>query len=217
MKPVSLLTKECKTVNYVSGPLIFVQSVKGVSYGEIARITLPNGDVRTGQVLDISRDLAVIQVFEGTSGIDNKETRVQFTGEPPTIDVSIDLLGRILNGVGKPRDGGPDIIPEASLDINGMPINPYARDKPADFIQTGMSTIDALTTLVRGQKLPIFSGSGLPANKLCRPDRATGKRYAGKERTLRWSLSPWGSRIKKHRSLWMILKGPVPLNAWSFS
>jgi V/A-type H+-transporting ATPase subunit B len=166
MKPVSLLTKECKTVNYVSGPLIFVQSVKGVSYGEIAQITLPNGDVRTGQVLDISRDLAVIQVFEGTSGIDNKETRVQFTGKPPTIDVSIDLLGRILNGVGKPRDGGPDIIPETSLDINGMPINPYARDKPADFIQTGMSTIDALTTLVRGQKLPIFSGAGLPANKL---------------------------------------------------
>ncbi len=166
MKPVSLLTKECKTVNYVSGPLIFVQSVKGVSYGEIAQITLPNGEVRTGQVLDISRDLAVIQVFEGTSGIDNKETRVQFTGKPPTIDVSIDLLGRILNGVGKPRDGGPDIIPETSLDINGMPINPYARDKPADFIQTGMSTIDALTTLVRGQKLPIFSGAGLPANKL---------------------------------------------------
>src|SRR5512136_244340 len=166
MTPVSLLTKECKTVNYVSGPLIFVQSVKGVSYGEIAWITLPNGEVRTGQVLDISRDLAVIQVFEGTSGIDNKETRVQFTGKPPTIDVSIDLLGRILNGVGKPRDGGPDIIPETSLDINGMPINPYARDKPADFIQTGMSTIDALTTLVRGQKLPIFTGSGLPANKL---------------------------------------------------
>jgi V/A-type H+-transporting ATPase subunit B len=166
MKPVSLLTKECKTVNYVSGPLIFVQSVKGVSYGEIVQITLPNGDVRTGQVLDISRDLAVIQVYEGTSGIDDKETRVRFTGKPPTIDVSIDLLGRILNGVGKPRDGGPDIIPETSLDINGMPINPYARDKPADFIQTGMSTIDALTTLVRGQKLPIFSGAGLPANKL---------------------------------------------------
>jgi V/A-type H+-transporting ATPase subunit B len=166
MKPVSLLTKECKTVNYVSGPLIFVKSVKGVSYGEIARITLPNGDERTGQVLDISRDLAVVQVFEGTSGIDDKETRVQFTGKPPTIDVSIDLLGRILNGVGKPRDGGPDIIPETSLDINGMPINPFARDKPADFIQTGMSTIDALNTLVRGQKLPIFSGAGLPANKL---------------------------------------------------
>ncbi|MCX6687466.1 MAG: V-type ATP synthase subunit B, partial [Methanoregula sp.] len=121
MNPVSLMTKECRTVNYVSGPLIFVQSVKGVSYGEIAQITLPGGEERTGQVLDISKDLAVIQVFEGTSGIDDKETRVRFTGRPPTVDVSIDMLGRILNGVGKPRDGGPDIIQEASLDINGMP------------------------------------------------------------------------------------------------
>jgi V/A-type H+-transporting ATPase subunit B len=166
MSQVSLLTKECKAVTYVSGPLIFVQYVKGVSFGEIARIVLPNGDERTGQVLDISRDLAILQVFEGTSGIDSKETRVRFTGQPPMIDVSIDMLGRIFNGVGKTRDGGPEVIQEVSLDINGMPINPYARDKPADFIQTGMSAIDALNTLVRGQKLPIFSGAGLPANKL---------------------------------------------------
>jgi V/A-type H+-transporting ATPase subunit B len=216
MKPVSLLTKECKTVNYVSGPLIFVQSVKGVSYGEIAQITLPNGDVRTGQVLYISRDLAVIQVFEGTSGIDNKETRVQFTGKPPTIDVSIDLLGRILNGVGKPRDGGPDIIPETSLDINGMPINPYARDKPADFIQTGMSTIDALTTLVRGQKLPIFSGAGLPANKLAAQIARQAKVRGEGENFAVVFVAMGITYKKKHRSLWMILKGPVPLNAWSF-
>src|SRR5665647_807370 len=166
MKQPSLLIKECKTVSYVSGPLIFVQSVKGVMYGEIVLITLPDGVERTGQVLDISKDLAVIQVYEGTSGIDAMETRVRFTGEPPKVDVSIDMLGRIFNGVGKPRDGGPDVIQEASLDINGMPINPFARDKPADFIQTGVSVIDALTTLVRGQKLPIFTGSGLPANKL---------------------------------------------------
>ena len=166
MTQPSLLIKECKTVSYVSGPLIFVQSVKGVKYGEIVRITLPNGVERSGQVLDISKDLAVVQVYEGTSGIDAMETRVRFTGEPPKVDVSVDMLGRIFNGVGKPRDGGPDVIQEASLDINGMPINPYARDKPADFIQTGVSVIDALTTLVRGQKLPIFTGSGLPANKL---------------------------------------------------
>ncbi|MDD1717077.1 MAG: V-type ATP synthase subunit B [Methanoregulaceae archaeon] len=166
MKPVRLLTKEYRTVSYVSGPLIFVRSVKGASYGEIARITLPNGEERTGQVLDISEDLAVVQVFEGTSGIDNLETKVRFTGEPPRVNVSLDMLGRIFNGVGKPRDGGPEVIMEESLDINGMPINPYARDKPADFIQTGMSAIDGLNTLVRGQKLPIFSGSGLPANKL---------------------------------------------------
>src|SRR5512139_555702 len=166
MKQPSLMVKECKTVSYVSGPLIFVQSVQGVRYGEIVRITLPDGLERSGQVLDISKDLAVVQVFEGTSGIDAMETRVRFTGEPPKVDVSVDMLGRIFNGVGKPRDGGPEVIQEASLDINGMPINPYARDKPADFIQTGVSVIDALNTLVRGQKLPIFTGSGLPANKL---------------------------------------------------
>ncbi len=166
MKPVSLLSKECRTISYVSGPLIFVSSVKGVSFGEIARITLPNGDQRTGQVLDISEDLAVVQIFEGTSGIDNLETRVSFLGEPFQVSVSLDMLGRIFNGVGKPKDGGPEVIQEARLDINGMPINPYSRDKPADFIQTGMSAIDGLNTLVRGQKLPIFSGSGLPANKL---------------------------------------------------
>jgi V/A-type H+-transporting ATPase subunit B len=154
------------TVNYVSGPLIFVQNVKGVSFGEIVEITLPDGELRTGQVLDISEKVAVIQVFEGTSWIDNLKTKVRFTGESAKINVSIDMLGRVFNGLGKSRDGGPDLIPEASLDISGMPINPYARDKPADFIQTGISVIDGLNTLVRGQKLPIFSGAGLPANRL---------------------------------------------------
>jgi len=166
MQPVSLLTKEYRTVDYASGPLIFVKNVKGVSFGEIATIRLPDGGDRTGQVLDISEDLAVVQVYEGTRGIDTRETKVRFTGEPAQINVSSDMLGRIFSGVGKARDGGPEVIPEATLDIAGTPINPSARDKPADFIQTGMSTIDGLNTLVRGQKLPIFSGSGLPANKL---------------------------------------------------
>jgi V/A-type H+-transporting ATPase subunit B len=166
MRAQSLATKECRTIQYVSGPLIFVQAPEGVSFGEIGRIILPGGEVRTGQVLDISKEIAVVQVFEGTSGIDTKNTGVQFSGESFRIDVSIDMMGRIFSGVGRPRDGGPEILSEASLDINGMPINPYARDKPADFIQTGMSAIDGLNTLVRGQKLPIFSGAGLPANKL---------------------------------------------------
>ena len=184
MKRVPLLTKEARAISYVSGPLIFVQNVKGVSYGEIARIILPNGEERTGQVLDISKDLAVIQVYEGTSGIDNKETRVRFTGEPPKVDVSIDMLGRIFNGVGKPRDGGPEIIQEASLDINGMPINPYARDKPADFIQTGMSTIDALTPLSGGRNYLFSQGrdflqTNLPRRSHDRP------RFSEKKRTLR--------------------------------
>ncbi|MBN1166373.1 MAG: V-type ATP synthase subunit B, partial [Methanospirillaceae archaeon] len=162
----SLVTKEFKTISYVSGPLIFVKRPKSVSYGETAVITLPNGEKRNGQVLDISEEIAVVQVFEGTSGIDDLHTSVRFSGESSTIAVSRDMLGRVLNGVGIPRDGGPDVIPEAVLDIAGMPINPYSRDKPADFIQTGISVIDGLNTLVRGQKLPIFSGSGLPANDL---------------------------------------------------
>jgi V/A-type H+-transporting ATPase subunit B len=165
-KAISLLSKECKTVSYVSGPLIFVQNVKGVSFGEIVEIILPNGEHRTGQVLDISEKASVIQVFEGTSWIDSQETKVVFTGEPARIDVSRDMLGRIFNGVGKARDGGPEVIPEERLDIIGAAINPFARDKPSDFIQTGISAIDGLNTLVRGQKLPIFTGSGLPANKL---------------------------------------------------
>ncbi|HOS81528.1 MAG TPA: V-type ATP synthase subunit B [Methanolinea sp.] len=166
MPPVSLVDREFRTVSYVSGPLIFVERPKGVSFGETARITLPDGEVRNGQVLDVSRELAVVQVFEGTSGVDNKATSVRFTGQSPCIDVSLDMLGRVFSGVGRPRDGRPEIIPEDTVDISGMPINPYARDKPSDFIQTGMSAIDGLNTLVRGQKLPIFSGSGLPANKL---------------------------------------------------
>ena len=166
MTSYSLFTKEYKTINYVSGPLVFAENVKGVSFGETAKIILPNGEERTGQVLDISQELAVIQVFEGTSGIDDLETGVRFTGEPPKVNVSFDMLGRVFDGVGNPRDGGPNVISDESVDITGTPINPYARDKPTDFIQTGMSAIDGLNTLVRGQKLPIFSGSGLPANRL---------------------------------------------------
>ncbi|HPP78521.1 V-type ATP synthase subunit B [Methanospirillum sp.] len=166
MQHGSLITVEYKTVNYVSGPLIFVERPKEISFGETAQIILPDGEMRTGQILDISEDIAVVQVFEGTRGIDSHVTTVRFTGHSPLLDVSYDMLGRVLDGVGRPRDGGPAIIPEAQLDIAGMPINPYSRDKPAEFIQTGISAIDALNTLVRGQKLPIFSGAGLPANQL---------------------------------------------------
>jgi len=166
MQHGSLITVDYQTVNYVSGPLIFVDRPKGISFGETAQIILPDGEERTGQILDISEDIAIVQVFEGTRGIDSHVTTVRFTGQSPLIDVSYEMLGRVLDGVGRPRDGGPAIIPEARLDIAGMPINPYSRDKPAEFIQTGISAIDALNTLVRGQKLPIFSGAGLPANQL---------------------------------------------------
>jgi len=161
-----LVTREYTSISYVSGPLIFIRNVKNVSYNEIVRITLSDGEERSGQVLEISKDVAIVQVFEGTSGIDNLRTKVRFTGEPLLMKLSPDMTGRIFNGIGHPRDGGPEVIEEISLDVNGMPINPVARDKPSDFIQTGISAIDGLNTLVRGQKLPIFSGAGLPANKL---------------------------------------------------
>lgn len=165
-KPISLIQKDYKTINYVSGPLIFVENVHNVSFGEMVSIYSKNGDVRSGQVLECTEEHAVIQVFEGSEGIDVATTGVRFQEEVAKIDVSIDLLGRILNGKGMPIDDGPDIIPELRLEIIGSPINPVSRDKPSDFIQTGISAIDGLNTLVRGQKLPIFSGSGLPANEL---------------------------------------------------
>lgn len=163
---ISLLSTDYQTIDYVTGPLIFVSNAHNVSYGEMVDIELADGRARTGQVLEIARDIAVIQVFEGTQGVDVKRTKVRFREEVAKIDVSIELLGRVLNGVGKPIDGGPEVLPEERLEIIGEPINPYSREEPADFIQTGISTIDGLNTLVRGQKLPIFSGSGLPANEL---------------------------------------------------
>ncbi len=162
----SLLSVEYQTVSYVTGPLVFVENVHNVSYNEMVAIIMPDGGERSGQVLEVSGDMAVIQVFEGTQGIDIDTTRIRFLEEVAKVDVSPDLLGRILAGTGKPIDGGAPIIPEKRLDITGSPINPYCREQPADFIETGISAIDGLNTLVRGQKLPIFSGSGLPANDL---------------------------------------------------
>lgn len=165
-KSFSLTQKDFRTINYVSGPLVFVEKVREVSYGEMVELELPNGSVRNGQVLETSEDLAVVQVFEGTEGIDVDRTKVRFRGEVARIACSVDLLGRVLNGVGEPIDGGPPVLPEERLELTGAPINPWAREEPRDFIQTGVSSLDGLNTLVRGQKLPIFSGSGLPANEL---------------------------------------------------
>ncbi|MDR3222922.1 MAG: ATP synthase subunit B [Methanobrevibacter sp.] len=159
-------TKEYTTVTEVAGPLMIVEGVEGVAYSEIVEIETPNGEHRRGQVLEVENDRAVVQVFEGTTDLNTKTTKTRFTGETAKIGVSVDMMGRIFDGTGKPIDGGPDIIPEMELDINGAPMNPSAREFPAEFIQTGISTIDGMNTLVRGQKLPIFSGSGLPHNDL---------------------------------------------------
>ncbi len=158
--------KEYKTVTKIAGPLVFVSEVEGIGYGELAEISLPSGERKIGQVLETSKGLAVVQVFGPTSGIDVDKTKVKFLGETMHLSVSEDMLGRVFDGLGNPRDGGPKIIAKKRIDINGEAINPYSRDEPRDFIQTGISTIDAMNTLVRGQKLPIFSGSGLPHNQL---------------------------------------------------
>ena len=157
--------KEYKTITKIAGPLIFVEKTEPIGYADIVRIALPNGEIKNGQVLDTSHELVVVQVFEGTAGID-VDTRVKFLGDTLKLNVSKDMLGRILSGSGKPIDNGPDIIPEKRLDIIGAAINPFARASPHDFIQTGISTIDAMNTLVRGQKLPLFSGNGLPHNEI---------------------------------------------------
>jgi len=160
----NIKTREYTTVAEVAGPLMVVEGVEGVSYNEIVEIQTPNGEQRSGQVLEVNKDVAVVQVFEGTTDLNTKTTKTRFTGETAKIGVSKDMIGRIFNGIGKPIDGGPEIISEKELDINGSPMNPVSREFPEEFIQTGISTIDGMNTLVRGQKLPIFSGSGLPHN-----------------------------------------------------
>jgi len=161
---MSLVLREYRTIGRISGPLLFVEAVRGVGFGELVRIVAPDGSERRGQVLEVSEKMAVVQVFEGTSGLDVEGTAVRFAGETIRLPVSSDMLGRVLDGSGVPIDGGPKIIPEDYLDVHGAPINPYARTYPREFIQTGVSAIDGMNTLVRGQKLPFFSGAGLPHN-----------------------------------------------------
>jgi V/A-type H+-transporting ATPase subunit B len=153
-------------VEEVSGPLVFVRGVKDVGYGEIAEVVTSAGEVRRGRVLIVDGDRAVIQVFEGTGDISTKRARVRFTGEPMTVKVSEEMLGRVFDGTGRPVDGGPPPIGGEERDINSSPINPASRLYPENFIQTGISAIDGMNTLIRGQKLPIFSTSGLPHNRL---------------------------------------------------
>ncbi|MDK2882220.1 MAG: V/A-type H+/Na+-transporting ATPase subunit [Bacillota bacterium] len=160
------MPKEYRTISEIAGPLMLVQQVAGVKYNELVEIELPDGSIRRGQVLEVSGDTALVQVFEGTTGINPGTAKVRFLGRGLELGVSPDILGRVFDGLGRPRDNGPRIIPEKRLDINGYPLNPTARDYPSEFIQTGISAIDGLNTMVRGQKLPIFSASGLPHSRL---------------------------------------------------
>ena len=156
------MIREYKTIQEVNGPLMMVRKVQGVTYDELAEIELPDGSVRRCKVLEVNGDNAVVQLFEASAGINLKDSKIRFLGHPLELAVSGDMLGRVFNGMGHPIDGGPEILAEEHRDINGLAMNPAARDYPNEFIQTGISTIDGLNTLVRGQKLPIFSGSGLP-------------------------------------------------------
>lgn len=160
------MPKEYMTIRDVIGPLLLVENVEGVKYGELVEIQFPDGRIGRGNVLEVTKDTALVQSFEGTRGINTTQTKIRFTGKAMEVGLSRDILGRVFDGLGCSIDDGPEIIPEKRLSIYGEPMNPYARDYPEDFIQTGISSIDGLNPLVKGQKLPIFSGSGLPHPKL---------------------------------------------------
>jgi V/A-type H+-transporting ATPase subunit B len=158
--------REYETIKEIRGPLIIVEKASGVAFDELVEIEMPSGDKRSGRVLEVGMGYAVVQVFEGTTGISTRGTKVRFLGKTMEASVSETMLGRIFDGLGRPLDGGPPVLAEERRDINGSPINPASRAYPEDFIQTGISAIDGMNTLVRGQKLPIFSGGGLPHNML---------------------------------------------------
>ncbi len=160
------MLKEYRSISEVVGPLMLVEGVEGIKYEELVDIRLQTGETRRGRVLEINEDKALVQIFEGSTGINLVNTSVRFLSRPLELGVSEDMIGRVFDGLGNPKDDGPNIIPEEMRDINGSPMNPVSRDYPDEFIQTGISAIDGLNTLVRGQKLPIFSGSGLPHNNV---------------------------------------------------
>ena len=160
------MIKEYRSIQEVAGPLMVVSGVEGVTYDELVAIRQANGEIRRGKVLEVERDRALVQLFESSNGLRIDNSTARFLGRSIELSVSMDMLGRVFTGMGEPKDGGPQIIPEQRRDINGEPLNPAARNYPSEFIQTGISAIDGLNTLVRGQKLPVFSGSGLPHAQL---------------------------------------------------
>ena len=160
------MLKEYRTIRELVGPLMLVEDVLGVTYNELVEIKEVNGNIRRGKVLEVNGSTALVQLFESSNGLQMDTSTARFLGRSIELSVSMDLLGRVFDGMGNPKDGGPAIIPDKRMDINGIPLNPAARDYPSEFIQTGISVIDGLNTLVRGQKLPVFSGSGLPHAQL---------------------------------------------------
>ncbi|MFN3301505.1 MAG: V-type ATP synthase subunit B [Patescibacteria group bacterium] len=176
------MLKSYKTIKKIAGPLLIVEDVEKATYQELVEVELPNGEIRRGRVLEIDENRAIVQMFEETRGISVEGSKARFLGKTMEIGVSEEMLGRIFSGSGLPIDGGPKIIPEKLLDINGAPINPEARDYPTEFIQTGISSIDAMNPLVRGQKLPIFSGAGLPHLEIATQIARQAKLIKGEEK-----------------------------------
>ncbi len=166
MKPINNTGLVYTGVDNVDGPLMFIQGIHGVSYNELVEVSAPDGEMRLGQVLDVTTDSALVQVFGGTDALSKARTKVRFLGRALEIPVSREMLGRVFDGLGRPKDGLPAPLSAERRDVNGLPVNPYSREYPQDFIQTGISAIDLMNTLVRGQKLPIFSGNGLPHNRI---------------------------------------------------
>ena len=206
------MMKEYRTIHEVSGPLMVVDHVEGVTYDELAEIQLHSGEVRRCKVLEVNGDRAVVQLFDSSAGINLRDATIRFLGHPLQLGVSADMLGRVFNGMGEPIDGGPALLAEEYRDINGLPMNPAARDYPNEFIQTGISTIDGLNTLVRGQKLPIFSCSGLPHANLA-AQIARQARVLDDSSTSPWCSPLSASPLRSRSSLCGSSSAPAPSSA----
>ena len=189
------MPREYRSIQEVAGPLMLVRGVENVSYDELGEIELANGEKRRCRVLEVDRGYALLQLFENAAGINLTNSRVRFLGKSMELGVSEDLLGRVFDGLGRPIDGGPEILPKERRDINGLPMNPAARSYPQEFIQTGISAIDGLNTLVRGQKLPIFSASGLPHARLA-AQIARQAKVRGTEEKFAVVFAAWGLRLR---------------------
>ena len=206
------MPKEYRTIQEVAGPLMLVKGVENVTYNELGEIELQNGERRRCKVLEIDGGNALVQLFESSTGINLSNSRVRFLGRTMELGVSEDMLGRVFDGLGQPIDGGPEILPERRDDINGLPMNPAARNYPQEFIQTGVSAIDGLNTLVRGQKLPIFSASGLP-HAIWRHRLHVRPRCGAPKIPLWWCSPPWVLPLRNPTSLLKILSAPEPSTA----
>ena len=192
------MPKEYRTIQEVAGPLMLIRGVEGVTYNELGEIELQNGEKRRCKVLEVNGSNALVQLFENATGINLDNSKVRFLGRSMELGVSEDMLGRVFDGLGRPIDDGPAILPAQRRDINGLPINPAARNYPQEFIQTGISAIDGLNTLVRGQKLPIFSASGLPHANLA-AQIARQAKVRGTDEP--WCSPPWVSPLRNPTSL----------------